>query len=161
MKNPQCEICNQNEYWNGRRMALILDHINGNRYDNRIDNLQIVCPNCNATLDTHCRGNQEKKAGLYKEGTHIKLKECSTENCGNLIRIASSVCKNCYFKNKSRKIKISTTKRETRKSIRPPYQQLLLEIQEFGYRGTGKKYNVSDNAIRKWVKMYEKYGDNF
>ncbi len=35
-------------------MGLILDHINGVRDDNRLENLQIVCPNCAATLDTHC-----------------------------------------------------------------------------------------------------------
>ena len=35
-------------------MALILDHINGVPNDNRLENLRIVCPNCAATLDTHC-----------------------------------------------------------------------------------------------------------
>ena len=35
-------------------MSLILDHINGVADDNRLENLQIVCPNCAATLDTHC-----------------------------------------------------------------------------------------------------------
>lgn len=33
-------------------MALGLEHINGVPADNRIENLQIVCPNCTATLDT-------------------------------------------------------------------------------------------------------------
>ena len=42
--------------WTGKKMSLILDHINGKHNDNRIDNLRIVCPNCNATLETHCRG---------------------------------------------------------------------------------------------------------
>jgi hypothetical protein len=35
-------------------MSLILDHISGVGDDNRLENLQIVCPNCAATLDTHC-----------------------------------------------------------------------------------------------------------
>jgi hypothetical protein len=42
-----------------------------------------------------------------------------------------------------------------RKVERPPYGQLLKEIEEFGYVSVGKKYGVSDNAIRKWVKRYE------
>jgi len=31
----------------------------------------------------------------------------------------------------------------------------LREIAEGGYRATGRKYGVSDNAIRKWVRFYE------
>jgi len=41
-------------------MTLILDHINGVNNDNRLENLRIVCPNCNATLDTHCIGVRKK-----------------------------------------------------------------------------------------------------
>ena len=39
-----------------------------------------------------------------------------------------------------------------RKVERPDIETLIKEIAEFGYRGTGKKYGVSDNAIRKWIK---------
>ena len=42
-------------------MALILDHINGVATDNRLENLQIVCPNCAATLDTHCGRNLPRR----------------------------------------------------------------------------------------------------
>lgn len=49
--------CGQGEEWMGKKMSLILDHINGVHDDNRIQNLRIVCPNCNATLDTHCGKN--------------------------------------------------------------------------------------------------------
>ncbi len=41
---------------------------------------------------------------------------------------------------------------------RPPYEQLQQEIKELGYVGTGKKYGVSDNAIRKWIKTYTERG---
>ena len=38
---------------------------------------------------------------------------------------------------------------------RPPKEVLIEEIEEMGYRGTGRKYGVSDNAIRKWLKSYK------
>jgi hypothetical protein len=37
-----------------------------------------------------------------------------------------------------------------------PYTQLINEVNELGYAGTGRKYGVSDNSIRKWIKYYEK-----
>lgn len=38
---------------------------------------------------------------------------------------------------------------------RPAYQVLMRQVEQFGYTGTGRKYGVSDNAIRKWIKAYE------
>jgi hypothetical protein len=38
---------------------------------------------------------------------------------------------------------------------RPPYEQLLAEIEATSYCAVGRKYGVSDNAVRKWVKFYE------
>src|SRR5215210_1818451 len=43
LKERACEMCGQGEIWRGRRMALILDHANGVRNDNRLENLRIVC----------------------------------------------------------------------------------------------------------------------
>ena len=61
-QDPICELCGQGELWRGRPMGLILDHINGVRDDNRLENLRIVCPNCAATLDTHCgRKNRRER----------------------------------------------------------------------------------------------------
>ena len=45
-----------------------------------------------------------------------------------------------------------------RKTSRPSYELLIQEIKELGYSAVGRKYGVSDNSIRKWIKTYEKYG---
>jgi len=43
-----------------------------------------------------------------------------------------------------------------RKVERPSYNDLLNYVNINGYSATGRKYGVSDNAIRKWIKYYEK-----
>jgi len=129
MKERKCEKCGQDEIWNGEKMSLILDHINGIHDDNRIENLRILCPNCNATLPTHCRGNK-------------KLKKQENDN------ILKNNNKNIHYK------KISFAQRKVK---RPSYITLKMNIEILGYSATGRKYGVSDNAIRKWLKFYEKY----
>ncbi|MEA2192239.1 MAG: hypothetical protein QOI73_2360 [Solirubrobacteraceae bacterium] len=39
---------------------------------------------------------------------------------------------------------------------RPPHDQLLREIAATSYSAVGRKYGVSDNAVRKWVRQYER-----
>ena len=43
-----------------------------------------------------------------------------------------------------------------RKVERPPYDQLIAEIEATSYLAVGRKYGVSDNAVRKWVRWYER-----
>lgn len=63
----KCCLCGQDENWNGMKISLILDHINGVHNDNRIENLRIVCPNCNAGLDTFAGKNSKNDIGIIKD----------------------------------------------------------------------------------------------
>jgi hypothetical protein len=44
----------------------------------------------------------------------------------------------------------------TRKVARPPYPQLQREIHALGWEGVGRRYGVTGNAVRKWVRQYER-----
>lgn len=55
----ECSICGITE-WQGRALRLQLDHINGKHYDNRLENLRFLCPNCHSQTPTY--GNSARDA---------------------------------------------------------------------------------------------------
>ena len=62
LKERKCECCGNSE-WMGFPIALELHHVNGIKDDLRIENLQILCPNCHAFTDNY-RG---KGRSAFKE----------------------------------------------------------------------------------------------
>lgn len=60
LKKYQCEVCGGKE-WMGKPIPIELDHIDGDRYNNELSNLRILCPNCHSQTDT----NSGKNVGNY------------------------------------------------------------------------------------------------
>lgn len=127
--NYECVECGNNGSYNGKLLSLHLDHKNGINNDNRLENLRFLCPNCHSQTETYA-GKSNKQIKIQKESKNNNNKRVN----GKLTQ-----------KELERAFK-------QRKVERPSKEILLNEIKEFGYRGTGRKYGVSDNAIRKWVK---------
>jgi hypothetical protein len=151
-KERRCEECGQGEIWRGRRMSLILDHINGVGDDHRLDNLRIICPNCAATLDTHCGRNLPRERECAGCGKAFAPKNVRHRYC-------TLACFNRHRGTPRYRISKASAygkpRPAMRKVTRPPYERLMREIEQNGYRATGRTYGVSDNAIRKWVRSYE------
>ena len=145
LKRRACELCGQGEEWRGRRMALILDHINGVATDHRLENLRIVCPNCASTLDTHC-------------GRNLRLiQDRVCEQCGAVYRpnrVEQRFC-SLYCGQHHERPHMRVPRPETRKVPRPTYAQLKEDLSHMTWLAVGRKYGVTDNAVRKWIRWYE------
>lgn len=63
IKEYKCERCGLSS-WLGQPIPLELHHIDGNKFNNNIDNFQLLCPNCHAFTDSY-RGKNSKKTILY------------------------------------------------------------------------------------------------
>lgn len=54
----KCLHCGIGWVWNGEKLSLHLDHINGNPNDNRLKNLRVLCPNCHSQTETYASKNR-------------------------------------------------------------------------------------------------------
>lgn len=130
LKEERCEICGVGNEWNGKPLTLQIHHINGNHRDNRIDNLQILCPNCHSQTVNY-KGRKNKQSNYCID-------------CGKEIALGSIRCPKCAAKhNRVYKVDIKD---------RPSKDELLELIQTKPFTEIGRMYGVSDNAIRKWCK---------
>lgn len=84
---------------------------------------------------------------LYTSKTNIdKCPVCGDEKKKSK-KYCSNSCRNIIQRRSGENSK--------RKVERPSYETLKSDIENLGYSGTGRKYGVSDNAIRKWMKNYK------
>lgn len=98
IKEHKCEKCKLTE-WLGEKIPLELHHIDGNKFNNDLINLQLLCPNCHSKSENNSgKGIKIFKNNNQKKSNRLK-KLC---NCGKEIRLSSKTCKECY--NKQRKI---------------------------------------------------------
>lgn len=72
LKERKCERCQRTE-WEGNPIPLELHHINGIHKDNRLENLQILCPNCHALTENYSGKSSNKVLSAQKETSKVEL----------------------------------------------------------------------------------------
>lgn len=130
------------------KYKLELDHINGKKADNRLENLRLLCPTCHSYTDTY-RGkniNGGVRVAIctkkYKVRRVKKEKTLVFCGCGSVLSRRAKICLSCYNAKKVKKIDWPST------------QELLDRVKATSYTQVGKELGVSDNAVRKRIRNY-------
>ena len=162
IKLHKCEKC-LHEVWNNLPIPLELEHCNGINTDNRIENLLLLCPNCHAQTD-HYRGKNKlgytyesrEKRRIELDKIEILIKEEKVKIKSEQKKILPSLCECGNTKTKKAKLCRDCDYVERGSKIRPSIFQLMEDFKELkNFVQVGKKYGVSDNSVRKWLKVYK------
>lgn len=135
----ECSICGMSAEQQGKPLTLILDHINGNNKDDRLENLRQACPNCNQQLDTTGYRNpyaKQKRASILSEKRKEKV---TCPICGSNKSPSATKCWSCL-------------KNERKSTIKPSREVLKDLIRTTGFMEIGNRYGVTDRAVAKWCK---------
>ncbi len=81
-KEKRCEKCGCGTEWNGEPLTLELHHKDGNHYNNNLDNLQILCPNCHSQTETYRSRTKSNLKPEYENIDEYKLAKKICPICG-------------------------------------------------------------------------------
>lgn len=130
-----CEKCKLPE-WLNTIITLEIHHINGDRTNNVLKNLQLLCPNCHSQTENW----RKSKCGKSPEikGSCIDCNQCIQRN--------SIRCRICNFANNKKE---KSTRVRMTKIQWPSHEELTAMLEKSNYTKLGRHLGVSDNAVRK------------
>ena len=152
IKENVCEVCGCDGIWMGKPITLELHHINGNHFDNSIENLQILCPNCHSQTDSYRRRHEIRKIDRPKP--IIKKYECICQNCGEKFkadRERKFCSRECYNLSLSK----SSSKGKTLTKNKISKEELFDEMKQIGtITKLSEHFSTSRTTIRKLLDEY-------
>ncbi len=85
LKEPLCAVCGISE-WRGSPLSLALHHMNGDRLDNRVVNVELLCPNCHSQTDNFAGRN-----GRRRPAEELAERARRALICGELVLLSPGV----------------------------------------------------------------------
>lgn len=162
LKDYICKECSSIPFWNNKKLVLQLDHINGQKDDNRLENLRFLCPNCHSQTETYGKAKQieekefnfeifNKKHPVPNKEEIIKLiKNYGYELGAKELKISKKIfnliC--LHYKINIKEIFKETVKRTTY----PSNEELQKKLLEKTINNVAKDLNCSDNGLKKHMK---------
>ena len=180
LRGHQCEKCKLSE-WLNKPINLELHHYDGDKSNNNLDNLQLLCPNCHSYTDNYGSKNKKHKdisddeliialqksssirqalfsLGLSDAGSNYDrariLMNKNKIKLNHKYQPKENFCIDCgksIYPESTRCIQCEGKFRQSTKINR---EQLKKLIRTMPFTQIGKQYGVSDNTIRKWCDNY-------
>ena len=135
----KCVECKRSK-WNGEKLILQVDHIDGNNTNDDINNLRLLCPNCHSQTDTYCKGSK-----ITPDRYLCK--------CGGYKGYSSKVCGKCIRDEQMSNNTIKPPRKYTKEILEP----LVASSSSFSevLRKLGKQGGGSQSTIKNAVIYYE------
>lgn len=178
-RGHKCECCGNSE-WLKMPIKLEVHHRDGDKRNCTEENLQLLCPNCHSFTDNYGIKNLHNsfisdeqilatiptkknirqvliQLGMSDAGANYnRIKQLLIDNVDVHFQAEEKqVCQICGFPISQDAIYCIHCVQQNRRVVeRPSKDELKTMIRNETFVSIGRKYGVSDNAIRKWCDFY-------
>lgn len=158
LKDKKCECCGLSE-WLEKPIPLQIHHKNGVHNDNRIENLELLCPNCHALTDTFAGKNIDHSKQKRKQKEQRKPAQNGISEDGQRLydgygnyKLLCPVCKTNFMNKEANMCRICHDKERLKPKI--PKEELFEIMKNNTYHSAAELLGVDRDTVSRWHKYY-------